>query len=194
MNTGRRWGRLLPVALVPVIAVLLAAPALGRHNFSMLKVNPVLGVSGSEVSVSGFSYPVNAKVLIRFNSLDGPVLAELEPNSNQDIAGTVRIPEGTPSGRYVLYAVQYDAGGTVNRIPGRGAVTVVSPGGSPPAIPTGLELDARPGDLARAEGATAGELALVALGTLALAGLLTLVMTRIAVSRRPAAAPEGRAS
>ena len=174
------------LALLPAIVVSLATPALGRHNFSMLKVSPDLGVPGAEVGVSGFSYPVNAKVSIRFNALDGPVLAELEPNFNQDIAGSVRIPEGTPSGRYVLYAVQYDAGGKVNRLPGRAAVTVIGPGGGLPAIPTGLEPEPRPRALARSAGASAGELALVAFGALALAGLLALVMTRVAVSRRPA--------
>ena len=173
-------------ALLPVVVVLTATPALGRHNFSMLRVNPELGVSGAEVAVSGFSYPMNAKVSIRFNALDGPVLAELEPNFNQDIAGNVRIPEGTPSGRYVLYAVQYDGAGKVNRIPGRAAVTVVGPGGSLPAIPTGLELEARPRALARSEGASAGELVLVGLAALAAAALLALIMTRVAVSRRPA--------
>ena len=178
--------------VVPAIVVSLAAPAVGRHNFSMLKVAPELGVAGSEVSVAGFSYPVNAKVSIRFNGLDGPVLAELEPNSNQDISGTVRIPGDIPSGRYVLYAVQYDAGGKPNRIPGRGALTVVAPGGTAPAMPTGLEIEDRPATLARSEGAGAGELALVALGALGLAGLLSLVMGRMAVSRRtPPASGEG---
>lgn len=186
MRIRKRWGLVTLVVLLPAIAVSLASPALGRHNFSMLKVNPELGVAGAEVAVSGFSYPVNAKVSIRFNALDGPVLAELEPNSNQDIAGTMRIPDGTPSGRYVLYAVQYDAAGKVNRIPGRAAISVVGPGGALSAIPTGLELDARPSDLVRAEGAPAGNLVLVALGALGAAALLTLLATRIAVSRRPA--------
>ena len=194
MRIRKRWGLVTLVALVPAIAVSLASPALGRHNFSMLKVNPELGTSGAEVAVSGFSYPVNAKVSIRFNALDGPVLAELEPNSNQDIAGTVRIPEGTPTGRYVLYAVQYDAAGKVNRIPGRAAMTVVGPGGAPAAMATGLELDPRPSDFVRAEGASAGELALVALASLGAAALLTLLVTRIAVSRRPAAVSERSAS
>ena len=164
-----------------------ATPALGRHNFSMLTVNPELGVPGADVSVAGFSYPVNTKVSIRFNALDGPVLAELEPNSNQDIAGTVTIPDGTPTGRYVLYAVQYDSAGKINRIPGRAAMTVVTPGGTPPAIPTGLGLEARPDDLVRAEGASAGELALIAVGALGAAALLSVLLTRIAVRRRPGA-------
>lgn len=169
------------------ILVGLQAPALGRHNFSMLKVNPEVTVPGAEVSVSGFSYPTNAKVSIRFNALDGPVLAELEPNSNQDISGTVQIPAGTPVGRHVLYAVQYGGEGRPNRIPGRAAVTVAGAGGTSPAVPSGLELEARPDTLARSQGPSGGELVLVGLGALGLAALLSLAMARIAVSRRPGA-------
>ena len=180
--------------LVPVAVSCVAAPAFGRHNFSMLKVNPELGVSGAEVAVSGFSYPMNARVAIRFNALDGPVLAELEPTANQDIFGTVRIPDGTPSGRYVLYAVQYDGAGKPNRIPGRAAVTVVAGGGGLASIPTGLEQEARPAALARSDGASAAELALVAVGAFGLAALLSAVMNRVAVSRRTKAPAEGRVS
>ena len=194
MKDRRAWSQLALAALVPILAVSIAAPAFGRHNFSMLRVNPELGVPGGDVSVSGFSYPVNAKVSIRFNALDGPVLAELEPNSNQDIAGPVKIPAGTPTGRYVLYAVQYDQAGKVNRIPGRAAMTVVTPGAALPAIPTGMELDARPPELVKHEGAGAGELALVAIGAFGAVALLTLLVTRIALSRRPAGVSQGSAS
>ncbi len=186
----RAWSLLALAVVVAVLAVSSASPAVGRHNFAMLRVTPELGVPGGDVSVSGFSYPVNARVSVRFNALDGPVLAELEPNFNQDVAGTVRIPDGTPPGRYVLYAVQYDNAGRINRIPGRAAVTVVAPGGALPATSTGLELDARPPDLVREEGASAGELALVALGAFGAVAVLTLLVTRIALSRRPTGVSE----
>ncbi|HEV2760683.1 MAG TPA: hypothetical protein VGV86_14065 [Acidimicrobiales bacterium] len=181
--------------LIPAVLGFLAAPALARHNFSMLKVNPELGVAGAEVAVSGFSYPVTAKVSIRFNALDGPVLGELEPTANQDIGGTVRIPEGTASGRYLLYAVQYGADGKPNRIPGRGALTVVGPGGAPPpTTPIGLELEDRPRALATSAGPGGAPLVLVGLGALAIAGLLTLGVARLPVSRRPGAEAGGETS
>ncbi|MDQ4067955.1 MAG: hypothetical protein M3203_00510 [Actinomycetota bacterium] len=179
------WGRLKLALVVPALVVAMAAPAHGRHNFSMLKVHPEVGMAGADVAVSGFSYPTNTKVSIRFDGLDGPVLAELEPTANQDVVGTVRIPEGTPSGRYVLFAVQYGANGRPNRIPGRAAVTVVGGGGSPPAVPTGLELERRPHALAGSSGASAGELVLVALGSFGLAAVVSVVLARVAVSRRP---------
>jgi len=178
---GRVALRLTMLALATV--VLLEAPAFGRHNFSMLKVNPEVGVAGGEVSVSGFSYPTNTKVSIRFNALDGPVLVELDPTSNQDISGTVRIPAGTAPGRYVLYAVQYDGAGKPNRIPGRGAVTVAG-GAQPPAGPVGLELESRPGNLIRSGGAGAGQLALVGVGAFVAAGLLGLLLARLVTSRK----------
>lgn len=195
MKPRRQWTVLLTLPfLVAAVVISSAAPALGRHNFSILKADPDLVASGAEVSVTGFSYPVKIKVLIRFNALDGPVLAELEPTSNQDIAGTVRIPEGTAAGRYVLYALQYGADGKPNRIPGRAAVTVVGPGGTRPAGPTGLELEHRPATLVRSEGASSSELVLVGLGALGLAALLSLVLARVAVSRASTARSEGEAS
>lgn len=182
----RAWISRLTLSLaVLTVVTSMAVPAQARHNFSMLKVSPELGMAGAEVSVNGFSYPVNAKVSIRFNALDGPVLAELEPTANQDIGGPVRIPEGTASGRYVLYAVQYGTDGRPNRIPGRGALTVVGSGGTRPALPTGLELESRPTALATSKGASSGQLVLVALGALGIAGLISLGLARVAVSRRP---------
>ena len=133
MKDRRAWSLLTLAVVVAVLALSSAAPAVGRHNFAMLRVSPEHGVPGEEVSVSGFSYPVNAKVSIRFNALDGPVLAELEPNPNQDVAGTLRIPADTPPGRYILYAVQYDNAGKINRIPGRAAIPLALPEERSPA-------------------------------------------------------------
>jgi len=191
----RRWWVAGPAVSIVTFAVILGlgAPAFARHNFSMLKVNPEVGFAGGEVSVSGFSYPMNAKVAIRFNAVDGPVLAELDSTANQDIGGTVRIPTDTPPGRYVLYAVQSDAAGKPNRIPGRGAMTVAPRDSPPPAVPTGFELDSRPNSLIRSDGAGTGQLALAALAAFALAGLLGLLMTRIVVSRKTTdSGPAGR--
>lgn len=188
VGVGRTAPGWLKLSLVlPAIVVTLAAPASARHNFSMLKVDPETAAPGTEVAVSGFSYPPRAKVLIRFDAVDGPVMAELQPTSNDDIGGTVRIPPETAPGRYVLFAVQYSDEGRPNRIPGRAALTVISPGGTPPPTPTGLELQARPDTLVRGEGPSAGTLALVALGTLGLAGLLSLILARALLSRKPLA-------
>lgn len=129
-----RWPATTALALV---VVAFSAPAFGRHNFSMLKVNPERATPGGEVSVSGFSYPVNIKVSIRFNAVDGPVLAELDPTANQDISGTVRIPTETAPGRYVLYAVQSDSSGKPNRIPGRAAFAVAGREGQAVAVASG---------------------------------------------------------
>lgn len=181
----RRHRSLLAVVGLSLAAVVAGAPpASGRHNFSMLKVTPEQAVAGGEVGVSGFSYPTGTKVSIRFNALDGPVLAELDPTPNQDIGGTVRIPATATPGRYVLYAVQTDAAGKPNRIPGRGALLVDGGGGQPPAVPTGLEIEPRPVSLARSSGPGAGPLVLVAVASFALSGLLALVVVRLLTSRR----------
>ena len=186
---ARRRRSSLAAAVLGLAAVLwVGPPASGRHNFSMLKVTPELAVAGGEVGVSGFSYPTGTKVAIRFGALDGPVLAELDPTANQDIGGTVRVPAGTTPGRYVLYAVQADAGGKPNRIPGRGALTVAGGGGPPPAVATGLEQEPRPASLVRSRGPGPGRLAVVALVSFALSGLLGAGVVRLLTPRREGSA------
>lgn len=194
LTVGRSSLGWLKLALVlSVVPVLLAAPASARHNFSMLTVEPEVAAPGEEVVVSGFSYPPETTVLIRFDDLDGPVLAELEPTSNDDIEGTVTIPADADPGRYVLYALQYGDDGTPNRIPGRAALTVSSPGATPASASTALDVEARSASLLRSEGPGAGELAAVALGSLALAGALSLILTR-SLRRRAVVPPDGEGS
>ncbi len=177
-----RWPATTGLALLFVMA--FGTPAFARHNFSMLKVNPERGIPGGDVSVSGFSYPVNTKVSIRFNALDGPVLAALDPTPNQDISGTVRIPTETAPGRYVLYAVQADSSGKPNRIPGRAAFTVSGREGQAVAVASGLELEARSNALIKGGGVGVGQLVLVGLGAFAFVGCLGLFMARAVTSRK----------
>lgn len=186
--------RAVRIGLTAAVLFLTApAPAQARHNFSMLKVNPSRANAGDEVTVSGFSYPIGTKVLIRFNGLDGPVLTELDPDPNQDIRGTVVIPADTAAGRYVLFAVQYDASGKPNRIPGRAALTVQHAGAPAPAAPTGLEVDGRPVDLARSSGAGLGELILVAALAMGVASVLTWFLVRVGGAAKPARTMAGAA-
>ncbi len=152
-------------AAVLVLAVALVVGAGGsaahaRHNFSMLAVEPQQASAGDEVIVSGFSYTKTA--VVRFGALDGPVLARLDPNSNNDIRGTVRIPPETKPGRYVLFAMHEDEQGKPTRFPGRAAVVVAGPGGPPVSLATGLEVEPRPAGVLERPSTSAEELALVA--------------------------------
>ncbi|MGH9277117.1 MAG: hypothetical protein ACRD12_03270 [Acidimicrobiales bacterium] len=173
---------------MPVLASTLVlwpgSPAAARHNFSMLMVQPQLAAPGTDVTVSGFSYTKTA--VVRFGAVDGPELARLEPTSNNDISGTVRIPPGTPAGRYVLFAMHQDERGKPTRFPGRAAILVAGPGGAPLVAPTGLELEVRPDAPLERDAVPLSQVALVGVATVGVGAFVAgIVLVGLSRRRRP---------
>lgn len=177
---------LFPLLLLAVVGSLtglvLDSPAEARHNFSMLAVQPQQAKAGDEVTVSGFSYTKTA--VVRFGSLDGPELARLEPTSNNDIGGTVRIPPETPPGRYILFAMHQNEQGKPTRFPGRAAVVVSGPGGPPLGVETDLKVEPRPQGVLEGESVSTGNLFLAAIATVGVASLLVGIVVVITAARR----------
>lgn len=182
------WGRALlaPMVLVvgSVVALVWHAPAEARHNFSMLEVSPQQATSGQEVTVSGFSYTKTA--VVRFGAVDGPVLAALEPTSNNDIRGVVRIPPDAPPGRHILFAMHQDDKGQPTRFPGRAAIIVSGPGGPPHGVNDELQLEARPSGVLERASISGGNLLLVAAATAGAASLVAGVFLVLSGRRRSA--------
>ena len=189
------WGSFLASIHMPLrrITILLAVvagigsiqlPASARHNFSMLDVDRTEVVGGEELGVSGFSYTDTA--YIRFGSVDGQVLAELQPSDDDMIKGTVQIPMGTPAGRHVLYAVQQDADGRPSRFPGLAALTVVEPGGPPLGLATGFETETRPEDLIESAPFSIGDFLTLVLATVGALSLLTAAFYGLFIRRQHA--------
>ena len=148
----------------------------------MLAVQPQQAKAGDEVTVSGFSYTKTA--VVRFGSLDGPELARLEPTSNNDIGGTVRIPPETPPGRYILFAMHQNEQGKPTRFPGRAAVVVSGPGGPPLGVETDLKVEPRPQGVLEGESVSTGNLFLAAIATVGVASLLVGIVVVITAARR----------
>lgn len=181
-------GRVLVVPLVIVLGSALAlvwhGPAEARHNFSMLEVSPQQTTSGQEVTVAGFSYTKTA--VVRFGALDGPVLARLEPTSNNDIRGVVRIPPEAPPGRHILFAMHEDDKGKPTRFPGRAAVIVSGPGGPPLGVDDELKLESRPIGVLEQRSVSRGTLLFVAVGTAGGASLVAGIFLVLSARRRSA--------
>ncbi len=165
-----------------VPALVLHAPAEARHNFSMLEVSPQQATSGQEVTVSGYSYTKTA--VVRFGAVDGPVLAALEPTSNNDIRGVVRIPPDAPPGRHILFAMHQDDKGQPTRFPGRAAIIVSGPGGPPRGVNDELQLEARPSGVLERASISGGNLLLVAAATAGAASLVAGVFLVLSGRRR----------
>lgn len=183
-------GRALVVPLVIVLGSALAlvwhGSAEARHNFSMLEVSPQQTTSGQEVTVAGFSYTKTA--VVRFGALDGPVLARLEPTSNNDIRGVVRIPPEAPPGRHILFAMHEDDKGKPTRFPGRAAIIVSGPGGPPLGVDDELKVESRPIGVLEQDSVSPGTLLFVAVGTAGGASLVAGIFLVLSARRRSAEA------
>ena len=183
-------GRALLVPLVIVLGSALGlvfhGPAEARHNFSMLEVSPQQATSGQEVTVSGFSYTKTA--VVRFGALDGPVLARLDPTSNNDIRGVVRIPPDTLPGRHILFAMHEDDKGKPTRFPGRAAIIVSGPGGPPLGVDDDLKVESRPIGVLEQRSVSRGALLFVAVGTAGGASLVAGIFLVLSSRRRSAEA------
>ena len=176
----------LVIVLGSVFALVWHGPAEARHNFSMLQVNPQQATSGQEVTVSGFSYTKTA--VVRFGALDGPVLARLDPTSNNDIGGVVRIPPDTPPGRHILFAMHEDDKGKPARFPGRAAIIVTGPGGPPLGVDDELQVESRPIGVLEQDSVSRGNLLFVALATAGGASLVAGIFLVLSARRRSAEA------
>lgn len=143
--------------------------------------------AGESVAITGVSYNSNP-VVVRFNALDGSVLATIQPtggtagSSNWNLEGVVPIPAGTQPGNYVLIATQPGPDGKLSQIPTRVLVTVV--GATTPVVgaPLTAVQSERPVGLEQGESVSTGAKVLVATGvagvTLFVAGVAALVAGR----------------
>jgi hypothetical protein len=182
----RRTGIAQTVALVAALISVMVGPSWACVPMANMEVTPKQVQAGQEVTVSGIRFVSFEPVVIRMNSLDGPVLAtaQMGPAVNTRFQTSVTIPPGTPPGPVVLIATQDPTPGYVAvawGIPARIVVTVTSPDGAAPQ-PAPVQLLDRPAGLARAT-AGAGALLLIVLGVAA-AALLVAGAAALVGSRR----------
>lgn len=199
MSNARRWQAF--GAATAVTVVLTAATAWACIAGPTLNVNPAQAKPGQEVTLTGFSYKGDVPIVVRFNSLDGPVLGTFKADGgrfgdDENLNATVRIPADAKPGNYVLIATQSDSDGSLSQVPVRALVTVTSDGG-PPVL--GAELGqaefGRPVGPARSESSVGiGPLLLMGMGAAGVA-MFAAGMAVLLPSRRrtvPEMAPTSR--
>ena len=173
------------VALTMALMSVMAARSWACVPMANIEVTPKQVQAGREVTLSGIRFVSFEPVVIRMNSLDGPILATVQmgPAVNTIFKTSVTIPPGTPPGPVVLIATQDPTPGYVAvawGIPARIVVDVTGPDGATAPAPPVPVLD-RPAGLARAT-AGAGTVVLVVLGVagaaLLVAGAAALVASR----------------
>lgn len=170
MSLNKKGPAFLGAAIVAMAFTAVAAMAC--TNLATLNLSSSTGSVGDTVTVTGssFSVPRSAgdavvPVVLNWNGVDGPVLAEVTPDSAGNISASFTVPDGQP-GYYVLVATQKDAEGVDQYgTPARASYQILGPNGESVVQPSGSQTPA-----VAAEPSSTGMIALtVGLGVLGLA-------------------------
>ena len=173
---------------VLISAILVAgATAWACISVASLSVSPAQAQPGQQVEVKGEGY--NTKpVDLRFNGLDGPVLATVTAQGGA-IKATVTIPQDAKPGNYVVFATQEaQPGNTTWGIPSRALVTVTN--GTTPVLgaPLAPVEEGRVTAFERQDSVSGAALLLVGLGVAGM-GLFLVGVTAFLQGRPPRAVP-----
>ena len=176
-------GRSLLAGAAAVTAVLLTSiVAWACTSLATLEPSPSSAGAGEKVRLAGENFdPAGSEVKIRFNSLQGQVLATATADKDGEISTTIRVPD-VANGQYVLIATQTSENpedGMAFGLPARAALIVGSEAAQAPA--TSADVRPQPVEsIAPSQGAGAeGWILLAALGVVAVllfvAGLVAFV-------------------
>ncbi len=168
------------------VLVIAASTAWACVSGPAINLSTIQAKPGDEVTVNGTGFRLNDKVLVRFNALDGPVVAELPRPENQRISATFTVPHGTAPGNYVVIVSQVKPDGTLALSPIRALLSVVGPTGQAPVLGADTTSDAtvRPQGLVRSDSSVSNAtLALIALGVAGV-GMFVAGIAALATSRR----------
>ncbi len=151
-------------------------------NLSTVKAKP-----GEQVTATGTGFRQADPVQIRFNALDGPVLAEMPRPDNQTINVSFTVPPSTAPGDYVIIVSQ-SRNGSLTLSPIRAVLTVSGTSGQTPVL--GADRTADDADripaLVRTESSVSnGTLALVALGVAGIAMFIAGAAALASSRRKP---------
>ncbi len=133
MNIAKRG--LTVFGVVAVAVVVAGAAAFACTNLATLNLSSPTGNAGDTVTLTGSSFRVGKApaptnpVVLHWNGVDGPVLAQAMPDKAGNISATFAIPQGQP-GYYVIVATQRNAQGIDEYgTPARASFQILGPGG-----------------------------------------------------------------
>ncbi len=167
--------------------MLLAAAAWACVSGPVVNLSTINAKAGQEVGVTGTGFQAANRAEVRFNALDGPVLATVDAPITGGLLDTkFTVPEGTKPGNYVIMVTQTNAAGQLSLSPVRAVLSVTGEAGTQPVVgaaAASTDTAARATSLARTDDSISmGTLALVALGVggvgMFLAGMAALFAGR----------------
>jgi hypothetical protein len=135
---GRRTVTAFAAALVAVLAV-SGAVSYACTNLATLNLSSNAGKPGDTITVTGSSYRMPSDtqtgVQIRWNGLDGPVLAEVRPDRVGNISTTFTVPEAAPDNYVVVAVLKNGRGVDTSGTPARAQFQIVGAAGRPVSQP-----------------------------------------------------------
>lgn len=194
---GLRQG--LVCAATGLGTVLVAASgAFACASLAAIEINPSVVRPGQEVAWKGTFFARDEPVQVRWNALDGPVLATGVPPSADNglhgnwrfVEGKLTIPADARPGTYVVVATQNAVRGTNTwGIPAR---TIVNVSDGTPALgqTVGPPVIERPANLLVEDSVSTGTLVVVGFGAAGAAMLLAGLAILAGVLRNPAPAAQ----
>lgn len=180
----RRWAGASVVA--GGVLFTITATAWACVSGPAVNLSTTTAKAGDEITVSGTGFRQPDPVQVRFNALDGPVLATFDaPGSDRTIEGKVTVPAGTRPGNYVLILSQTRSDGTLSQLPIRALLTVVGPTGETPVLGQSVsQAVERPTGLVEADNdISGGTLAMITLGVAGI-GMFAAGMAALFAGRR----------
>jgi hypothetical protein len=181
------YARRIAAGAFASIAVLgiAASAAWACVSGPVVNLSTVSAKPGEEVTITGTGFRQADPVQIRWNALDGPIVAELAKPDNQTITANFAVPPGTAPGSYVLIVSQ-TKNGKPSLSPIRAVLNVVGPSGQAPVLGADTTTDASdriPALVQSDNDVSNGTLALVALGVAGI-GMFAAGVAALASSRR----------
>ena len=181
--------RVLAAASTVGVVMGMAATAWACVSGPAINLSTVTAKPGQEVTIQGTSFRKADPVTVRWNSLDGPLLATLDKPSGGQVTGTFTVPTDAKAGNYVVIISQTGSDGKLSQLPVRALLQVTAENGSLPVLGSSFATDQteRPVSLVTEDNSISGAtLALIALGVAGV-GMFVAGMAALIAGRRGAA-------
>ena len=195
MKSVRRWA--LAGVGTTAAGMMMAAAAFACVSGPVVNLSTISAKPGQEVGITGTGFQTTNPAVIRWNALDGPVLATVPaPITGGNLSSTFTVPPGTQPGSYVVVVSQTKADGSLSLSPIRAVMSVTGEAGTAPVVgapAAAADPTPRADALARSdESVSTGTLALVALGVGGV-GMFLAGMAALFAGRRGSAPEAARA-